>query len=75
MEAFAQHAPLLVVECYNMASVRSVVIALTPNFGVCSGERPGGHFIQYEAWEAREVVISNVTRTVKNVGDIKNGTR
>lgn len=39
--------------------------AAAPHFHVCNGPRPGGHFIQKEAWPVRIMVLDHVCRVTE----------
>lgn len=36
---------------------------------VCNGERPGGHFLQKEAWEAYQIALESTVRAAMEVMD------
>lgn len=43
-------------------------------FDVCSGPRPGGHFLQKEAWEARVIARDSTARAIRRVvGEARDG--
>lgn len=44
---------------------------MAPHFHICSGERPGGCFLQREAWQAREMVMDSVAQHVSMVRAIR----
>ncbi len=43
---------------------RSVADSAT-GFAICNGERPGGHFLQKEAWEARTAAVDATERAIR----------
>ncbi|MFB6186661.1 MAG: hypothetical protein ABEI86_07335 [Halobacteriaceae archaeon] len=45
--------------------IRSYLDITAPHFHICRGKRPGGYFLQSEAWAVRKMVLKHVTRTVK----------
>lgn len=47
--------------------IRSYLDTLVPHFHVCSGPRPGGHFLQSEAWMVHEMLIDSVADRVTEV--------
>jgi len=44
---------------------RSFLDVTAPHFHVCSGMRPGGCFLQSEAWPVRQMVMDHVCREVE----------
>lgn len=56
-------------------SVRIVANSRVGLFNICSGPRPGGHFLQFEAWEARTIAVNSTIRAVERELDDDETTR
>lgn len=42
-------------------------------FHICRGDRPGGHFLQSEAWEATKCAIESTDRCIASVVENQDG--
>lgn len=40
-------------------------------FSIFSGERPGGHFMQFEAWEGREMAVKSTARVIQKYAEAR----